>query len=648
MTWQKNYFSSENQPWTRQVEREVDNLKSNFRSAEVNNTTRDDQLASSLRQVSQATIQAQAAADDAQDAADAALAAATTANNALNGLVSLGTDGSTYNVHGGNITANTITATEISSTYVYAGTLSATQITTGTLSANFISGGTISGTNVNVTNLNASNITAGSLSVDRIGTGTLPVGIIYAGTLSATQITTGTLSANFISGGTISGTNVNITNLSASNIVSGTMSANRISGGTIDASLISVTNLNASNITTGTLSADYIFGGTIDGTEVTVTNLNASNITAGSLSVSRIGSGTLPVGVIYAGNISATQITTGTLSANFISGGTISGTNVNITNLNASNISSGSLNADFISGGTIDASNISGVTISGTTITGGSISGTTITGSTLTSANSGRRVVIEATSTSYYDENNNFTGRILGAGTDRGATLELTSGASGELQIWNGGVIMYGAAGTYAALSDNGFGVGGNKLYTISQNIEAIGGSLITDTSLRIGATTLTRDGTGRIESNGGYLASGPLGVTGNFTYIAPTETGTMFPLYWNNSTNRVYRLSSSERYKTNIQDAVIDYSALLSAKVRTFKNKQEVEEFGEENAALTYGYIAEELDALGLTDFVVYDKDEDGNLIPESVNYMSISLAQHELIKSLEARLKALEDKVK
>lgn len=171
MQWYKNYLASEVQPWARQVQKEIDNVKANFQSAEVNNVKRDDQLASSLRQVqsaanaaSDASTQATAAAAQANTAATNALAAANTANTSLNGLVSLGSDGSSYSVHGGNITANTITANEISSAYVYAGNLSAGQITSGSLSADFISGGTIDASNISGVTITGTTITGGSIN----------------------------------------------------------------------------------------------------------------------------------------------------------------------------------------------------------------------------------------------------------------------------------------------------------------------------------------------------------------------------------------------------------------------------------------------------------------------------------------------------
>ena len=156
-SWYKNYLAADVQPWARQLQKEIDNLKSNFQSAEVNNTTRDDQLASSLRQV-------QSAANNATDAAADAAVAAQDALDAINGLTGLGSPGSTYEVDGTNIVANTITANEINSSYIYTNTLDASQITAGSLSADFISGGTIDASDIGAVNITGASISGGSIS----------------------------------------------------------------------------------------------------------------------------------------------------------------------------------------------------------------------------------------------------------------------------------------------------------------------------------------------------------------------------------------------------------------------------------------------------------------------------------------------------
>ena len=156
MTFSRNYLSAQSQPWAREVQKRVTNLESAFRSAEVNNTTRDDQLAASFRRLDATFLETQQAAADALEA--------------VSGLTGLGTPGSDYEVDGANLVVGSVTATEIDANYVYAGTISANQITSGSIDASVIT----------VTNLDASNITAG--------------------TINAIDITSSTISATTISG----------------------------------------------------------------------------------------------------------------------------------------------------------------------------------------------------------------------------------------------------------------------------------------------------------------------------------------------------------------------------------------------------------------------------------------------------------------
>jgi len=126
MTFSKNYLSNQSQPWAREVQKRVANLETAFRSAEVNNTTRDDQLAASFRRLDATFLETQQAAADAEQAANDALAA-------INGLTGLGTPGGDYEVDGANLVVGSVTATEISSQYVYAGQIDADQINAGTV-----------------------------------------------------------------------------------------------------------------------------------------------------------------------------------------------------------------------------------------------------------------------------------------------------------------------------------------------------------------------------------------------------------------------------------------------------------------------------------------------------------------------------------
>jgi hypothetical protein len=261
MQWYKNYLASEVQPWARQVQKEIDNVKANFQSAEVNNVKRDDQLASSLRQVqsaanaaSDASTQATAAAAQANTAATNALAAANTANTSLNGLVSLGTDGSSYSVHGGNITANTITANEINSGYVYAGQIDADQINAGTLTGFTIQTGSSGARSVlagqNIAFYNSDNTSAGII------TGNGPAGAVVNG---VNVIANQTLHLQG-TGITLNSTTQNVTIPNGSLILStGGINAGQIQGSSVSTGSITCTN----NVGAGSVtSTNDIIAGT--------------------------------------------------------------------------------------------------------------------------------------------------------------------------------------------------------------------------------------------------------------------------------------------------------------------------------------------------------------------------------------------------
>jgi hypothetical protein len=118
-------------------------------------------------------------------------------------------------------------------------------------------------------------------------------------------------------------------------------------------------------------------------------------------------------------------------------------------------------------------------------------------------------------------------------------------------------------------------------------------------------------------------------------------------------TTGKVIRTPSSERYKQDIEPLEVDYSDLLSLEPKRFRFKNEASE--SEDARYYAGFIAEEVAETSLTDFVAYKTSDDGTKIPDGVYYGELSAAlltaikhQDELIKSLASRLDALENKDK
>jgi hypothetical protein len=155
----------------------------------------------------------------------------------------------------------------------------------------------------------------------------------------------------------------------------------------------------------------------------------------------------------------------------------------------------------------------------------------------------------------------------------------------------------------------------------------------------------------GRVDS-GGNMRSG--GTLGRVELDGGGTTGASI----NNSGNLI-RTASSERYKQDIGELVINYEDLLLLSPKKFRLKEEVigsEEIeANKNARYYAGFIAEEIAETPLDIFVSYEKLEDGTSRPDGVYYAELSAAllagikhQDILIKSLTERITTLENGAK
>lgn len=104
-------------------------------------------------------------------------------------------------------------------------------------------------------------------------------------------------------------------------------------------------------------------------------------------------------------------------------------------------------------------------------------------------------------------------------------------------------------------------------------------------------------------------------------------------------SDGQLRMVTSSRRYKQDIADAVIDATAVLQLRGRTWRQRSEVEE-DPATQSRYIGFIAEELHDLGLIEFVDYD--DQGR--PDAIQYDRVSVALLEVVKDLAARVSALE----
>ena len=111
-------------------------------------------------------------------------------------------------------------------------------------------------------------------------------------------------------------------------------------------------------------------------------------------------------------------------------------------------------------------------------------------------------------------------------------------------------------------------------------------------------------------------------------------------------SSNGTYNAAtSSARYKQDIAPYQVDISKVLQLEPVSFRYKMAVSEFGDK-ADIAHGFIAEQADQIGLTEFVDYMEAEDGSLIPDNFRYIDFTAALVGVIKQLNDRIEVLEGK--
>lgn len=111
-------------------------------------------------------------------------------------------------------------------------------------------------------------------------------------------------------------------------------------------------------------------------------------------------------------------------------------------------------------------------------------------------------------------------------------------------------------------------------------------------------------------------------------------------------TSGRIWRSTSSARYKQDVEDYAAEPAAVLKLRPRTWRDKAEVER--DPDVTTRYvGYVAEEVEAAGLAELVTYDPD--GR--PDGLSYDRMLAAYHALIvqqqqtiTDLVARVTALE----
>lgn len=148
---------------------------------------------------------------------------------------------------------------------------------------------------------------------------------------------------------------------------------------------------------------------------------------------------------------------------------------------------------------------------------------------------------------------------------------------------------------------------------------------------------------------NDGDMILGPRGggsYMGSFTLKCDATTASAGNLFLNTANYRIYRSTSSIKYKVNVKDAGLDLDALKKMRPVTFNDRAEYQAWLDnkrqgEKPTEYVGFIAEELEELGLSHFIQYH-GETGK--PDGIQYDRLTVGLLALVQDLYARVEALE----
>lgn len=288
------------------------------------------------------------------------------------------------------------------------------------------------------------------------------------------------------------------------------------------------------------------------------------------------------------------------------------------------------------------------------------INGSQITGSTLQTAPSGRRVEIESTNTSYFDENNNFAGQINGFTSLGGvATLDVASSGSGSVRVFGSGVTLRGAAESFLSLNGNGCFVSrfnGVPINLITDgNIEANGNLSATgsmsSSSVSTGSISCSSvSSTGSI--SGTTVSSTNFSGTVNTSIANNTQTSFSGNLFINSSGNMFRNPTiSSREAKEDIAPYTFDTEAFIAVEPVTFKYKDGVIANPDEAGMDHLGFILEDFEAAGVAEHLTIPANEID--VYKGLRYDKLYMMLHKVvqeqnktIKELTARIEALESR--
>lgn len=231
------------------------------------------------------------------------------------------------------------------------------------------------------------------------------------------------------------------------------------------------------------------------------------------------------------------------------------------------------------------------------------------------------------------------------------SSITIYSGSSGQFQVSSGGS-MTATSGTIGGWSISGSHIsdsGGSSTIlspATSSTSYCLTSSAAVSASAGIFGSAVPSGATYSLSTGGNAGITGSLYALGYIYNSGAATTSSAANVFMNSSTGLIARVTSSLRYKTEVNPIAIPNDSILALAPKTFFDKGDVERNNNSSAGLPLilGIIAEEVAQIPVLKDLLVNYDDQQR--PDSINYDRIAIAMIPLLQDLAKRVAALETK--